>query len=619
MKFSSLPRPLLFLLFAYSTLAASTSRNDPFRTIALKGHKHGQDPVCCLTPLPPTEPQPTEDDLLLSFEDWKAKLLAEGRPNSATGPSSGADLSRRTSATDPVQVADGSGNGENEGGGVEGRDGRTDPSFPSHPNNLAPSGAGQTLPQDQLDFGPGDPTLPHFRISLTDRFNYASMECSARIHKAHKSAKSASSILSSKKDRYMLSPCTTKTADGKEEKHFVIVELCEDIRIDTVQLANFEFFSGAFKDFTVSVAKTYTPDVPEWTTVGTYRARNIRGVQVRNSQIILPYGLILVTDQYEQSFHPPNSLRDFYRYIRIDFHSHYGSEFYCPVSLLRVYGLTHLEEWKWDSRANRYEQFAVPTRALPQTPNVEPLSSTPTAVDSVVETPQVAQTPDLATEPSMESVNAETKIDIRPSGDTVAPVPEPTLTPQDARPDISSSPPVDAEPVPATATNPPQSSPSVVSHPASNSSQSTSIPTPHTTEVTPSVTARSPPPPSPSQPSPVISLGTQALMPPPPVGGSGGESIYRTIMNRIVMLELNATLHARYVEESTVGVRELLKRLTEEVGRLEGIVRRPFLKVGPNTLTIHGAYRGRRKPRHTSVPCWRWRDIGGDWNWSTGN
>ena len=39
------------------------------------------------------------------------------------------------------------------------------------------------------------------------------------------------------------------------------------------------------------------------------------------------------------------------------------------------------------------------------------------------------------------------------------------------------------------------------------------------------------------------------------------------------MLELNATLRARYVEEHTVGVREVLKRLTEDVGRLEGIVR----------------------------------------------
>lgn len=51
----------------------------------------------------------------------------------------------------------------------------------------------------------------------------------------------------------------------------------------------------------------------------------------------------------EQSFHPPTTLHDFYRYLRIDFLSHYSNEFYCPVSLLRVYGLTHLEQWKWDT------------------------------------------------------------------------------------------------------------------------------------------------------------------------------------------------------------------------------------------------------------------------------
>ncbi|OSX57217.1 hypothetical protein POSPLADRAFT_1124549, partial [Postia placenta MAD-698-R-SB12] len=138
--------------------------------------------------------------------------------------------------------------------------------------------------------------------------------------------KSPSSILSSKKDRYMLSPCA-------EEKQFVVVELCDDIMIDTVQLANYEFFSGVFKDFTVSVAKTYTAG---WTYAGTYRAQNVRGVQ---------------------SFHL-STLRDFYRFIRIDFESHYGNEYYCPLSLLRVYGLTHLEQWKWDewesqSRAQR--------------------------------------------------------------------------------------------------------------------------------------------------------------------------------------------------------------------------------------------------------------------------
>ncbi|KAG5633537.1 hypothetical protein DXG03_007197, partial [Asterophora parasitica] len=57
----------------------------------------------------------------------------------------------------------------------------------------------------------------------------------------------------------------------------------------------------------------------------------------------------LVEPSVPQSFHPPTSLRDFYRYIRIDFLSHYGNEYYCPLSLLRVYGLTHLEQWKWDT------------------------------------------------------------------------------------------------------------------------------------------------------------------------------------------------------------------------------------------------------------------------------
>jgi hypothetical protein len=72
----------------------------------------------------------------------------------------------------------------------------------------------------------------------------------------------------------MLSPCGAKP-------QFVVVELCEDIRIDTVRLANFEFFSGVFKEFTVSVAKTYAAaDAEGWTVVGTYVGKNVRGVQV---------------------------------------------------------------------------------------------------------------------------------------------------------------------------------------------------------------------------------------------------------------------------------------------------------------------------------------------------
>lgn len=51
-----------------------------------------------------------------------------------------------------------------------------------------------------------------------------------------------------------------------------------------------------------------------------------------------------------------------------------------------------------------------------------------------------------------------------------------------------------------------------------------------------------------------------------------GESIYKTIMNRLSALESNHTLYVRYVEQQTNGMREVLRRLREEVGRVEGIV-----------------------------------------------
>jgi hypothetical protein len=44
-------------------------------------------------------------------------------------------------------------------------------------------------------------------------------------------------------------------------------------------------------------------------------------------------------------------------------------------------------------------------------------------------------------------------------------------------------------------------------------------------------------------------------------------------MNRLSALEANTTLYTRYVEEQTSTMREMLRRLSEDVGRLEGIGR----------------------------------------------
>jgi hypothetical protein len=236
--------------------------------------------------------EPVDDDLFLSFEDWKIKRFSEsghGQKHNAP-PNPGAESPAEPAAahsTNPVLAPTNpssfssspfSSSSSSSAAGVAADDAVDVVHSPeltdAASTAAAQSGAGSMAPIPQPQ--PPPPASPHFRVPLTDRFNYASVDCSARVHTARPAAaaKSASNILASQRDRYMLSPCG-------ETPRFVVVELCEDVRIDTVQLANFEFFSGVFREFTVSVAKTYVAaDAEGWTVVGTYVGKNVRGVQV---------------------------------------------------------------------------------------------------------------------------------------------------------------------------------------------------------------------------------------------------------------------------------------------------------------------------------------------------
>jgi hypothetical protein len=91
-----------------------------------------------------------------------------------------------------------------------------------------------------------------------------------------------------------------------------------------VVLANYEFFSSMFRQFRVSVSDRYPVKLEKWKNVGVYEARNSRDIQaflIENPQI-------------------------WARYIRIEFLSHFGNEYYCPLSLVRVHGTRMLESWK---------------------------------------------------------------------------------------------------------------------------------------------------------------------------------------------------------------------------------------------------------------------------------
>jgi hypothetical protein len=543
---SFLPAALIALLFAWQGGGQGISSNDPFRAIAVTVTKPESPPKCCLKALTPLEP--LDDDVLLSFEDWKKKQAAQQE--------------------EPLKETDGNNQSSTTINELNASDAGTRNVVALPKSNISTSYISGSL--QPPDFA------PHFRVPITDRFNYANMDCSSRVHTSHRSAKSPSSILSSKKDRYMLSPC-----DSGREKQFVVVELCDDIRIDTVQLANFEFFSGVFKDFTVSVAKTYSTDPDGWLPAGTYRAKNVRGVQ---------------------SFHPPTSLRDFYRFIRIDFLSHYGNEYYCPVSLLKVYGLTHLEEWKWDiweAESKAKLEKGIPgdqvvsmtlssedvSTLSSATPNNKSSHSALESTTTPVLVPQETENPTTpvrdASSPSIPPPATSTQADFYESGVRKSVIESssgrsgsqsfipaqnisrsqtsvqssmsthtPSLTPILSHNNIPESP----------KTYGPIVSSSLGAHQQSRvqSSNQSTLNIPSSTII-------------PSYSSAYTSssvVRAQSPSPPPPTG----ESVYRTIMNRLTAVENNQTLYMRYVEQQNGAIRDMIRRLGEDIGRLEGIV-----------------------------------------------
>ncbi|KAL2916167.1 hypothetical protein HK105_204258 [Polyrhizophydium stewartii] len=150
-----------------------------------------------------------------------------------------------------------------------------------------------------------------------ERFNYASFDCGALIRAANREASSATAILSNSKDQYMLNKCASKK--------FVEIELCDDILVDSLVLANLEYFSSMFKDFRVFVADRYPPKRETgWRLVGQFTAKNVRE---------------------RQAFSIENPVL-WARYLRVEFLTHYGHEFYCPLTMLKVFGTSMIEDVK---------------------------------------------------------------------------------------------------------------------------------------------------------------------------------------------------------------------------------------------------------------------------------
>lgn len=155
--------------------------------------------------------------------------------------------------------------------------------------------------------------------NFKNKNNYASVECGAKILAANSEAKSTSAILMENMDLYMLNPCSNKI--------WFVIELCEPIQVKQLDIANFELFSSTPKDFLVSISDRYPTN--KWIKLGTFHARDERTVQSfpLDEQLYAKY------------------VKMFIKYIKIELLSHFGSEHFCPLSLIRVFGTSMVEEY----------------------------------------------------------------------------------------------------------------------------------------------------------------------------------------------------------------------------------------------------------------------------------
>ena len=158
--------------------------------------------------------------------------------------------------------------------------------------------------------------------SFKDRFNYASSTCSARILSSNPETLSASAVLSSNKDTYLRNPCSLRNK-------FLVLELCEEIKVDGIALGNYELFSSTFKGFKVYAAIKSSD--PSRQTIW----KLLLSAEMSSDSKFL---------HSEQAFPIESGL--FFKYLRIEFaDERYGHEELCPLSTLKVYGKNMIDEF----------------------------------------------------------------------------------------------------------------------------------------------------------------------------------------------------------------------------------------------------------------------------------
>ncbi len=338
-----------------------------------------------------------------------------------------------------------------------------------------------------------------------------------------------------------------------------------------------------FRHFRVSVSDRYPVKMERWRTLGTFEARNSREIQ--------PF---LVTEPQIWA-----------RYLRVEFLTQYGNEFYCPLSLLRVHGTTMLEQFRQEeeearglddegeelNHATQTDLITPAEDSGPLPPDqipIEPIkddqkqSAQTTSSESATQAESSKSTDDTPTHAEQRSSTMESQVSHSAAGtpssqpaqaskseessDSTSISSQAHLTPSSNSESTTAGSDKRSETVSTTenseaatqsassassgSVNQPQSASRDETNAASSVSNTvTSIPPSNPPVAKTSTNATASPPSQQTQPR---NSPTQ----PNPATPSSQESFFKSIHKRLVYLEANSTLSLQYIEEQSRILRD---------------------------------------------------------------
>ena len=166
------------------------------------------------------------------------------------------------------------------------------------------------------DGGQDEASIKHVAV------DYASKAAGALILDSSANFQGASNLLQKDRDKYAIVAC-------EEPNKYVVIGLSEDILVKQIMLANYERYSSHMKEIHLSGSATTAVGSKDWIDLGTYVTEPIGGGSGAQT-----------FDLTEPTWA---------RYLKIEFLSHYGDEYYCTVSQISVHGSTMVqgfhEQW----------------------------------------------------------------------------------------------------------------------------------------------------------------------------------------------------------------------------------------------------------------------------------